>query len=258
MDNNEIIRIVSVRTGLGLKFISKERHISDILSKLQERLGDKNIIMKGGTALNRVYIKKRFSEDIDLDFISDKTVSEKLKITDKIMNDIEGFDIRKARKMGEVYRYDCFFDNDFGEKDKIRVEFNFSQKSLFCAKEPEKSIIESFILPGDSSLIYVYSIEDMIAHKISALLGREEGKDIFDLFFSFDIKFNRSDLMRALSILIKKDTKNIKKTAIEKLDDMKKKSVLIRNSTSHYIPYDLRPEWNSFIETLKYKIEKNL
>lgn len=74
MADPEILRYVSVKTGLGLKFLSKDEKISIALEQLRELFPE--VILKGGTALNRVHIIKsgvsRFSEDIDLDFVSDK------------------------------------------------------------------------------------------------------------------------------------------------------------------------------------------
>ena len=48
-------------------YIAKDEAISKVLKSLENT---PEIILKGGTAVNRVYTKnKRFSEDIDLDLI---------------------------------------------------------------------------------------------------------------------------------------------------------------------------------------------
>ena len=70
MVDREILRLYALRTGLGLKYLSKDEMISVALKQLRPLFPD--VIFKGGTALNRVYLSQigvnRFSEDIDLDF----------------------------------------------------------------------------------------------------------------------------------------------------------------------------------------------
>lgn len=95
----------------------------------------------GGTALNRIYLKqKRFSEDLDFDFISKKNLSQKKVIINKMMKQIKEFEVQRPRRMREVVRYDCQYLNVFGERDKIGAEFNLEYKNLIAAKKPEKAI----------------------------------------------------------------------------------------------------------------------
>jgi len=254
MADLEMIRLVSLKTGLGMKFVSKEERLSSMISQLGSIFEGKTVIMKGGTALNRIYIKKRFSEDIDLDFISGLSKARKLRIVDTLMKKVEGFRVEKPRKMGEVFRYDCFYTNDFGEKDKIRVEFNLSCNRLVSAEKPKKTVINSFILPTKASSMLAYSLEDMIARKLGALLGREEGKDIFDLFYALDLAYKKHTLRRAINLVGLGNADNIKMEAKKKLETIKERTPYIRDSTSHYIPVSMRPEWKGFINTLIYKL----
>ena len=64
----EELRRLSAKEELSLNYIAKDEMVSKLLVSLQMF---ENIILKGGTAINRVYIKnKRFSEDIDFDIVS--------------------------------------------------------------------------------------------------------------------------------------------------------------------------------------------
>ncbi|MHC1575572.1 MAG: nucleotidyl transferase AbiEii/AbiGii toxin family protein [Candidatus Methanogasteraceae archaeon] len=82
MADPEILRYLSAKTGLGLKYLSKDERISIALEQLRDLFPD--AILKGGTALSRVYLAKigvsRFSEDIDLDFVSDATLDGKISV----------------------------------------------------------------------------------------------------------------------------------------------------------------------------------
>lgn len=78
MVDPNILRHISVKTGLGLKYLSKDEKVSIVLEQVRGLFPE--VILKGGTALNRAYLARlgvsRFSEDIDLDFISDHSGKE--------------------------------------------------------------------------------------------------------------------------------------------------------------------------------------
>ena len=236
MEISEMRRLAAVK-GISLNYIAKDEMISRALFQLQ---GQTNIIFKGGTAINRVYIKnKRFSEDIDLDFISEATVREALPKTSQIISSIKGFQIARPRIMKSIIRYDLFYQNPLNHKDKIRIEFNVIKK----AARHSSKIINYGYVPFDSSLMATYDIDEFIRQKIGCVLGRVEGKDLFDLYHL--LKLNKS------SISIQKETKNelIKRIT---LDDKSISS--IANSTNHYIPKDSRPKWQMFIQEIKEMI----
>ncbi len=84
-------------------------------------------VLKGGTALSRVYLAKigvsRFSEYIDLDFVSDMALDKKISVIKEKVVEIEGFEIRGPRILHRTLRFDCHYVNEFGDNDRIRIEF---------------------------------------------------------------------------------------------------------------------------------------
>jgi predicted nucleotidyltransferase component of viral defense system len=248
MVDKDVTRLASIRTGIGLKAVSKELAVSRMLVHLW-KLGGSEIILKGGTAINRIYTKKRFSEDIDLD-----TTPNKAGALGNALKSIGGFEVDKPRKMGSVLRYDCRYRNDFGEMDKIRVEFNTAPAKY--SEAPFKVLVDSFIVPGMPTEFMSYSLPDLLAQKLDALLSRQEGKDIFDLFHALDIEFDRNMLRESLRRRGLGDIKDLKKRLAAMLEDMKDRSQYVGNSTNHYIPVALRPEWKGFIDTLIFKLRK--
>jgi len=56
MADLEILRYLAAKTGIGLKYLSKDEKISIILEQARELFLD--VVLKGGTALNRVYLQK--------------------------------------------------------------------------------------------------------------------------------------------------------------------------------------------------------
>ncbi|PKP56088.1 MAG: hypothetical protein CVT89_06860 [Candidatus Altiarchaeales archaeon HGW-Altiarchaeales-2] len=68
----DILRLIALKSGLGIKYISKNDRINTLLGQTGKIFGD-SVILKGGTALSKAYLQTkgvdRFSEDIDLNFI---------------------------------------------------------------------------------------------------------------------------------------------------------------------------------------------
>jgi predicted nucleotidyltransferase component of viral defense system len=260
----DMLKLQAVKTGLGIKYLSKEERISILLSQLNEIFPD-DIILKGGTALNRGYLytmqRGRFSEDIDLDYLKNKTLDDKIKHIKNKMKKINEFDVSPPRILHRTLRFDCQYVNQLDEKDRVQIEFYLSRKK--SAKPGQRILLQSQYLPITATLFYVYSLEDILAQKLITLYRREEGKDIYDLFYSLDLTYNKKIVHDALSKLfihyhIKLQYSNFIKELIKKIDVMHSNSYYIGNATNHFIPHNLRPDWDIFIRMLKEKIFASL
>ena len=262
--DKDILRILSLKTGLSLNYISKEEHLSDLLANLSEILSDQ-YVLKGGTALNRIYLSKmgvnRFSEDLDIDYLSKEPVDTRIRNIKEAMKLVRGFDIKEPRLMHRTLRFDCRYVNEIGHADVVKVEYYMSHESADAAENPKKVLISSPYVPGSPALFNSYSLTDLLAMKLAALYGRTEGKDMYDLFYGLEADYDKSKLGKALEIQLRfykidKTREELFEALSQKLDQAVKKSEYIGNSTNHYIPAKLRPDWQVFIKTLRRKIEK--
>ncbi|MCX9083609.1 MAG: hypothetical protein CVT48_06420 [Thermoplasmata archaeon HGW-Thermoplasmata-1] len=258
MADLETLRRLSAKTGLGLKYLSKDERVSIALEQLREIFPD--VVLKGGTALNRVYLAKsgtsRFSEDIDLDFLSDAGLNEKISSIRERMPMLKGFDIDGPRQLHRTLRFDCGYVNEFGEKDRIRIEFYLTQTKFVSA---EDVLVKSPFIETHPAIFRVYSLEDLVARKFAALYSRTEGKDFYDLFHALDLPMEKNHLAAALGMMLgfyRIGTKNFVEELIFKLHDAGRNAQYIGNSTNHFIPRSLRPEWRIFIESLAAKIRR--
>jgi len=243
----DMLKLQAVKTGLGIKYLSKEEKISILLIQLNEIFPDA-VVLKGGTALNRGYLhpiqRGRFSEDIDLDYCKHKSLDDKIKHTKTAMKKINEFNVLPPRILHRTLRFDCLYVNQLDEKDRVQVEFYLSEKKP--AKPPQQILLQSQYIPVSATLFPVYSLEDLLGQKLIALYGRKEGKDIYDLsnlFIHYHISLEYPDFIQEL---------------IRKLDEMLSNSYYIGNATNHFIPRNLRPDWNIFIRMLKEKIIQRL
>lgn len=259
----ELLKLQAVKSGLGIKYLAKEERISLLLKQLNTTFSDKSIILKGGTALNRGYLyetqKGRFSEDIDVDYVKQIPLDEKIKQIKNKMKTITDFSVSKPRILHRTLRFDCQYINQINEKDRVQVEFYLSYKKAAVA--PKNIVLESQYLPAKATIFPVYSLEDLIAQKLISFYRRTEGKDVYDLFYGLDLSFNKERVYHSLHILFKhyhiKDERHMFfEKIVEKTDELQENARYIGNSTNHFIPKNLRPNWKIFIRGLKEKIHE--
>lgn len=233
------LRRISAKEEVSLNFIAKDEMISKTILQLQ---GEEDIILKGGTAINRVYLRnKRFSEDIDMDILFKGEIKEAITKTREIVNKINGFDIARPRIMKNTIRYDLFYINPLNHKDKIRLEFTITKK----AKGYSKKIVNYGFVPYESALLNVYDIDILILQKVECILNRIEGKDFFDLYYLMDLPIKKVN-----EFSLKKEE------ILQRITTIENQITPIVNIINHYIPRGERPNWNIFLEELKEKIKK--
>jgi predicted nucleotidyltransferase component of viral defense system len=195
---------------------------------------------------------------VDLDYVSDASLDKKISSIKEKAAMISGFDVEKPRILHRTLRFDCRYENEFGEMDMVRMEFYLTKTRFLKA---EKVLVKSPFVETHPALVRTYSLEDLMARKSIALSDRTEGKDIYDLFYSLDLDFDASRLAKALSGILefyKMDKTAFVDQLLTRLKDAKKNSSYIGNSTNHFIPRNLRPEWKIFIDTLARKIRKKI
>lgn len=238
MDVDELRRLAA-KEEISLNYVAKDEMVSKVLFDLQ---GFDDLILKGGTAINRVHIKnRRFSEDIDFDLLFKGTAKMALSRTKKIIEKLVGFYVAQPRIMKEVIRYDLFYTNPLQHKDKIRLEFHVCAKAAHYTKR----VVNFGFVPHDSALLQVYDAEEIIKQKIACIMTRLEGKDFFDLYYLLDAVKTPVRISREEKELL------LKRVTLDK-----EQITLVANVINHYIPRGQRPDWGVFLEGLKKKIEK--
>jgi predicted nucleotidyltransferase component of viral defense system len=258
----ELLKLAALKTGLGLNYISKEEKISLLLKQLTKVLPE-DIVLKGGTALNGVYLAQknvnRFSEDLDIDYISKKSLNTKIKYLKLVMKKIEGFEVGTGRLLHRTLRFNCKYANELGNTDVVRVEYYLSHITPLCVKKPKKKPLQSTYLSTETVVYPVYALEDLLARKLVAYYSRGEGKDLYDLFHGLELDYDRKALRKALMLILKfkkiyLPVKEFYRGISNKLQESLKSISYIRDSTNHYVPTGLRPDWGELIRSLKEKI----
>ena len=256
----DVLKLQAIKTGLGIKYLAKEEKISQILTQLHELFAE-TVVLKGGTAVNRVllqpYDRGRFSEDIDLDYRTNQTLHQKMNQIKTTMKKLRDVDVSPARVLHSTLRFDCRYVNQLDEKDRVQVEFYLSVYKT--ATPPTTVLVQSQYLPVTATLFTVYTKEDLLAQKLITLYRRGEGKDLYDVFYLLDLPVRHTVLQQGLKHLflhyhLKYEYADFINAVGEKLQVLENKSRYIGNATNHFIPQKLRPEWTVFIRMLQEKI----
>jgi len=255
--DERMLKLIAAKTGLALNYVDKEEKISLLLSQLWEIFGEKAII-KGGTALNRVYLARigvaRFSEDIDIDYFNGNVETSTGEVVEG-MKKIKGFNVKGPRILHRMFRFDCYYTNTLGNRDRVKVEFYLSRPSYL---EARVELVKSPFFDSYPTMFRVYSLEDLLAKKVVALYSRMEGKDIYDVFHALNLDFDVDSFLKALELNLRfyHIEGDFWGELIDKLAQAKKNARQIGNSTNHFIPRTLRPNWEELIESLRFGIEE--
>jgi hypothetical protein len=255
----KVAKLISARTGLGTKFVSKDDKVSYLLHQMSLWKGI-DLALKGGTVLNRRYLGEnaRFSEDIDIDVFGRPPVKGKIALLKECAGGLEGFEVEGPRMMKLTARFDAYYVNEFGERDRVMLDACFADDSPICARPLTVEVIGSGLTGTHPSAVRSYSLEDLLAQKLLALEDRTEGKDVYDLFFGLDLGFDKGSLLKGLELRLRPRGETVEDFAQRlkaRREDFSKGWVQIMNSTNHFIPMSKRPEWRSFIRTTFDKID---
>jgi len=114
--------------------------------------------LTGGTCIHRYYVNARYSDDLDFFTNSSKIFSFEVRRLKTILS--EFFNIKVEIESKDFVRWKI---------DNLKIDF-VNDVSVYCNK----------VVVRDN--IVLDNIENICANKFLAVLGRDEAKDVFDLF----------------------------------------------------------------------------
>jgi predicted nucleotidyltransferase component of viral defense system len=259
------VRQISARTGLGLKFVSKDMFLSKALKGLEPLLIDE-CVLKGGTAVSRTgyMTTPRFSEDVDLDLYTNKDRNVTGKSYLELLKRLEGFNVEGPRVQRGCLRYDAFFENHFGEKDRVRIELALRQGRPPDDGGAPKTLLQSQFTLGQACVIKTYSKVGLLVRKVDALANRMDGKDPFDIWGMWERSTDVNVITAELDAYLKVDKRNsetILSNAMRNVERMGSDRRMIANSANHFIPRSERPDWGMLlneVEAILQRIQKGI
>jgi len=168
-----------------LDMVEQDLVISRALICLYSNEKIKNsLVFRGGTALNKLFIKPpaRYSEDIDFVQRQPEPIGQTIDIIRELLEPWLGEPKRKIteRSAKMIYRYQAIG----GLPAKLKIEINTTEHFQVLPLRFEPFSIKSEWFQGSCEIV-VYELEELIATKLRALYQRRKGRDLFDLWYVF-------------------------------------------------------------------------
>jgi predicted nucleotidyltransferase component of viral defense system len=211
-----------------------------------------NLVFRGGTALNKLYLKpsSRYSEDIDLVQIKGEPIGKTIEEIRKALNWLgKPAWIRTNQSVKLVYKYISVNQLPM----KLKLEINTTEHFQVLELDNVTYNIDSEWFKGECK-ISVYQLEELMATKLRALYQRRKGRDLFDLWlvFSRDLV----DISKTIGIFKEycryNNIKISKDEFIKNLEE-KRKNQDFRSDMSVLLPSEA--EWN-FDQAFDYVVKE--
>jgi len=137
---------------------------------------------RGGTALHKLYFKpaSRYSEDIDLVQIRPGPSGPAMSAIREKLTPWLGKP-RWSHGPGRIkfyYRY--ISQDDPPERMKLKIEINTDEHMVLMGTKKLPFAVESEWYSGEAE-ITVFELEEILGSKLTALYGRNKGRDLFDM-----------------------------------------------------------------------------
>jgi predicted nucleotidyltransferase component of viral defense system len=205
----DLINALAGKYPFTTYIIEKDYYLNKLLIAIEEFCQDR-LVIKGGTALNKVYLGHyRMSEDLDfisiikkplaarkerskgMDFLRD-VLDEICKKSNLVCKDKRGKGANLSTQYFFSFEYDSIITNTKGI-----LTLEVSQRNNPILQPQKKSIDHIFKDPFTDEYLFPAGIvlclefKELVAEKTRAMITREEiaSRDLFDLQYLYDAKF---------------------------------------------------------------------
>lgn len=253
--DRKFILNTSKATGFQPDIIEKAYRLILLLKEINSHPTlSKELLLKGGTAINFVYLSlPRLSIDLDFNFIGGPTKEEKDLRREDIKRYLEAiftflkYQIRERSEYG-IHQFFLSYTNSALNTDVIKLEVNYLMRVSLLPDE-KKRVRLPFFKNLDFST-KTLSLEENYGGKIKALITRGAARDLFDVYSLLNegVKFKKP-LLKKVSIFF---------GCLDRSDFRKFSPNSINNITEREIKTDLLPLLRKGIAPSRAKMIKNI
>lgn len=155
------------------------------------------LYLKGGTALNKLYLPgtSRLSVDLDFNAVGSKeqVLRERTPIGEAIAAALErqdsGYDLTYRGRYDQLTVYARFSPLSGTARQRLKVEVSFIERFAIMGRVEHRLVPSPFDEPLTVS---TYHLEELTSTKLRALYDRRKGRDIYDLFRIADLDLNQA------------------------------------------------------------------
>jgi predicted nucleotidyltransferase component of viral defense system len=140
------------------------------------------LVFRGGTALNKLFIKPpaRYSEDIDFVQKNPDPIGKTIEAIRELLKPWLGDPKWKITERGAklIYKYEAI--NKMSAK--LKIEINTTEHFQVLPLKTVPFAMESDWFNGAADII-TYEMDELMATKLRALYQRRKGRDLFDIWY---------------------------------------------------------------------------
>lgn len=188
---SEIVKLSS-HYGVLNDVIEKDYCISWLLIGMSKAMFSGDLIFYGGTALKKVYFPDhRFSDDLDL--LSEmkinfdkflKRFERVYSIIAKMANLSLETDAKTVNISGDRLQFFVKYDALSNSSSGGQIKIDLYRGTEFLERPVERQITLPYSDTLDNPMQFAtYSLEAILAEKIGAMTGRNEPRDLYDVWF---------------------------------------------------------------------------
>lgn len=230
-----------------------------LIELFSQSLISETMALRGGTALNKIHLKKfgRFSEDIDLVQIKPGENGPFIDVTRACLDPLFG---APKRKIGEgVTTLTYKFTTTDNLTLKLKIETNTREHKSFLPLIDYEFNVDSGWYSG-KCIIKSYSLEELLSTKLRALYQRKKGRDLYDLWATAnELKIDYATVIRGFYYYLKHEGLHVSKKELEENlnDKLQDKTFLddIQPLLQSHIGYDSQQAAQWFTNTILSLIE---
>lgn len=194
------------------------------------------LVFKGGTALKKIYFEDyRFSEDLDFTLVKKTSWEEIRQGLDEISTDVQAssgvtihFDRKDRDEHENCHTFYLTYEGPLPRQYAASVKVDITLNEHIVNAPLQRPLLRGYKEYEDipeNALIMVYSLDEIVAEKVIALLSpaRNEPRDLYDLWFLINgnhiilpeilpsvlekLEFRGQSLGKVRSLLISKETR---------------------------------------------------
>lgn len=190
-------------TNHDLKVWADEQELSDLLfAELDYRLCTileaiynsgflaKRLCLKGGTAINKLYLgaTSRLSVDLDFNHIGpkEKVLNERPDIRNylcKLLTEVDSSCVTHSKHRYEQTTIKARYKTFAGTTRTLKIEISHIERFPILP-----AVQKQVKTPSGMANVTTYTLEELTSTKLRALMERFKGRDIYDLYFISQLK----------------------------------------------------------------------
>lgn len=219
------------------------------------------VALRGGTALNKLFLKKniRYSEDIDLVRVNPGPARKIFARMEERLDPWLGKPSTNQKKESIVWKYRFKSHSEPISNLRLKIEMNTQESDSVLGSIEKDFHIDSRWHKG-SAKIKTFKIEELLGTKLRALYQRKKGRDLLDFLYAFE-EIKSLDINLIVQIFqdyVGRAGKNISRAQFEaNLFEKIKDENFLSDTGSLVVPntkYDARAAYQQVLEKLIYII----